>query len=274
MVAYTIDAEAYTTACLHALAHPSCAVSGLLLAPAAEPTRLSHAVPLFHSGHGLAPMQEVALATVAAHAATQGLVLAAVYAANVRAVDCVPHRAAQALAEALSDGCPTACVLLVRGAGCGARGGVASRCGGRLFVHRAAQVDAAKLAAAGGSAPQMALQARRHWTVSKQPLTRDSRSCTPGKGAPGAPTYRAQGTAGCRKSSHWALIRPVVRSLALAAPAGLSLLGERAGWAARVVDFEDHLADISRCGAAQPQPCRQLRLTLDGRDWLNPGLFK
>jgi hypothetical protein len=272
MVAYTIDAEAYATACLHALAHPSCAVSGLLLAPAAEPTRLSHAAPLFHSGHGLAPMQELALATVAAHAATQGLVLAAVYAANVRAVDCVPHRAAQALAEALSDGCPTACVLLVRGAGCGARGKVASRCGGRLFVHSAAQVDAAKLAAAGGSAPQMALQARRHWTVSKQPLTRDSRSCTPCKGAPGAPTCRAPGTAGCRTTSHWSLIRPFFAALRsprrLGCRCWVSARGGQRGW------WISRTTWRTLAGAETRNAQSRLRLTLEGRDWLNPGLFK
>ena len=73
----TLTAHAYACATLHAVAHPTCSVNGVLLGPplaaadtaqggdAGGPvTHVTAAVPLFHSNLGLAPMYDVALALV------------------------------------------------------------------------------------------------------------------------------------------------------------------------------------------------------------------
>lgn len=70
----TLTAHAYACATLHAAAHPTCSVNGVLLGPALAAaeggdaggpvTHVTAAVPLFHSNLGLAPMYDVAFALV------------------------------------------------------------------------------------------------------------------------------------------------------------------------------------------------------------------
>ena len=131
---YALNQRAYVTLLLHALKHPSCSISGVVLGPApraadvggsppgsppgsprgAAPRQLTLTVPLFHSQPALAPMLEVALSQVEAYAAANGLAILAYYAANERPEDDELTPAARRVADKVAAACPGACALLVR----------------------------------------------------------------------------------------------------------------------------------------------------------------
>jgi len=128
---FALSQRAYVTLLLHALKHPSCAVSGVVLGPAppasardaassppgspraAQPRQLTLTVPLFHTQPALVPMLEVALAQVEAYAAANGLVILAYYAANERPGDAELAPASKRIADKIAAACPGACALLV-----------------------------------------------------------------------------------------------------------------------------------------------------------------
>ena len=171
---FALSQRAYVTLLLHALKHPASAVSGVVLGPAPRGAdaggsppgspragaarQLTLTVPLFHTQPALAPMLEVALAQVEAYAAANGLAILAYYAANERPEDTDLSPASRRIADKIAAACPGACALLVR-----MPLRLRSAAAAAADAPRAAQVDAAKLAALGSTSPEVALKARRRF---------------------------------------------------------------------------------------------------------------
>ncbi|TXT10583.1 hypothetical protein VHUM_02088 [Vanrija humicola] len=79
-MAPTLSAAAYAVPLLHAAAHPSSTVSGLLLGPSAG--EVTDAVPLVHRYGSLSPTTELGIDLVTAHASTRGLKVVGFYEAR------------------------------------------------------------------------------------------------------------------------------------------------------------------------------------------------
>jgi hypothetical protein len=104
-----VSTRAYCKMIMHSAKYPSSAINGLLLstrdgAKAGSSTiHYIDCIPLFHMGHGLAPMVEVALAQVESQCAESGLVISGLYHAhdNLRDnhVDVFTQRIADKIAE-------------------------------------------------------------------------------------------------------------------------------------------------------------------------------
>ncbi|KAL1409120.1 hypothetical protein Q8F55_005947 [Vanrija albida] len=76
----TLSATAYALPLLHAAAHPSSTVSGLLLGPTADD--VTDAVPLVHRYASLSPTAELGIDLVQAYAAGRGLKVVGYYEAR------------------------------------------------------------------------------------------------------------------------------------------------------------------------------------------------
>lgn len=78
MASYTLSPQAYALPILHAAAHPSSTVLGLLLASGSE---ITDALPLVHRYTSLSPTTELGLALARAHADKEGKRVVGVYVA-------------------------------------------------------------------------------------------------------------------------------------------------------------------------------------------------
>lgn len=67
-VDHVLSTKSYLKIVMHALRYPHATVNGVLISEkkgkSSKQNRIVDAIPLFHSGHGLAPMVEVALTQV------------------------------------------------------------------------------------------------------------------------------------------------------------------------------------------------------------------
>ncbi|CAM6116487.1 unnamed protein product [Calypogeia fissa] len=130
---YEIAQTAYVKTVLHALKHPSSAVSGVLVGKVTgtgSPDKnesnenssdesfkvdIVDAVPLFHGQHGLLPMLELALSQVEEYLSTEkeGLVIVGYYHANERFDDYELTPLARRIGDHISRYTPQAGVLLL-----------------------------------------------------------------------------------------------------------------------------------------------------------------
>lgn len=79
-MAPTLSPTAYTLPLLHAAAHPSSTVSGLLLGPSSS--EITDAVPLVHRYASLSPTTELGIDLVQAYAGAKGLQVVGFYEAR------------------------------------------------------------------------------------------------------------------------------------------------------------------------------------------------
>jgi hypothetical protein len=128
---YEIGQTAYVKTVLHALKHPTNAVSGVLVGKVAGSAvdnanttenseesfkvEIVDAVPLFHGQHGLLPMLELALSQVEDYLSLEkeGLVIVGYYHANERFDDYELSPLARRIAEHIARYTPQAGVLLL-----------------------------------------------------------------------------------------------------------------------------------------------------------------
>jgi len=102
-----ISTRAYCKMIMHSAKYPSSAINGVLLSKRdsvkAGTRKIHDCIPLFHMGHGLAPMVEVALAQVDSQCEESGMVISGFYHAhdNLRDnhVDVFSQKIADKIAE-------------------------------------------------------------------------------------------------------------------------------------------------------------------------------
>jgi len=96
---WSITTKCYVKMIMHALKYPHATVNGVILAKKTKDSELVDAVPLFHLGHGLTPMIEVALLQISTKCKERGLVIAGYYQANKYFHDSAPDVFAQKIAD-------------------------------------------------------------------------------------------------------------------------------------------------------------------------------
>lgn len=113
-----IELPAFAKLVLHAMKYPHATVNGLLLGRQSKPggpLRLVECVPLFHLGHGLTPMLELALLQVTAYCQRQKLQLLGYYQANQQFHELQPDSFAQKIGEKLAEQNERALIVMLNG---------------------------------------------------------------------------------------------------------------------------------------------------------------
>ncbi|KAB1215076.1 hypothetical protein CJ030_MR4G018540 [Morella rubra] len=226
---YEIAQNAYLKLVLHALKHKASAVNGVLLgrvSPHNDLVEITDSVPLFHSHVGLLPQLEISLILIEEHYAAEGINIVGYFHANERFDDSELGGVAKNIGDHIYRYFPQAPVLLL---------------------------DNKKLEALPRSKDRSPVMQRKSWL-------------------PGINAEAIGGKRSCKISFSWhiALLytRDASRNWKLAGTDGSSQLTIKEPSAnvvlldyistekwKDVVDFDDHLDDISQ-------------------DWLNPELFK
>lgn len=104
---YLLSVKSYLKIVMHALRYPHATVNGVLITEKKGKTskqiRIVDAIPLFHSGHGLAPMTEVALTQISEYCSkSSDLVIGGYYQVN-DAFHEHPHPIPTVFAERIAD---------------------------------------------------------------------------------------------------------------------------------------------------------------------------
>lgn len=119
MCDYQLSVDAHIKILLHAAAHPASTCHGLLLAEHARTKviNITDAIPLFHHDSPLAPITEVACATVDAYCQQESQRIVGYYQARDKTSDngktpLLTHYG-ERMADKLLSLCPQACIVLV-----------------------------------------------------------------------------------------------------------------------------------------------------------------
>lgn len=116
MTSYVVEGEAYVKIMLHAAKYPHRVVNGILVGKAeGQGYVIQDAFPLFHQ-HTLAPMLELACASIEAYCATkEECLIVGYYHGNELVDDMKVHPIAQSIADKIESNCSRSCLLLING---------------------------------------------------------------------------------------------------------------------------------------------------------------